>query len=145
MNAHFDPYPEIKAGRIIAQTKLAHSMIDISDGVASDLGHICDESKVGAIIDEDKIPVAQIFNKYIDKYNLDFEHLSLHVGEDYILLGTAPENSVERLSKALKLQNCHFYVIGKILTEPGIKLKKRNGEIKQIRATGFNHFRREER
>jgi thiamine-monophosphate kinase len=145
LNAHFDPHPQIKAGRIIADTKLAHSMIDISDGLASDLGHICDDSKVGAIINEDKIPITAVFNEYIDKYNLDFERLSLHVGEDYILLGTAPESSVDKLSKALKSQDCPFYIIGKTLAEPGIKLSKRNGDIKQIRATGFNHFRKEER
>ncbi|HBZ01961.1 MAG TPA: thiamine-phosphate kinase [candidate division Zixibacteria bacterium] len=144
IDAHLDPHPQIAEGRIIAGSKLAHSLIDISDGVASDLGHICDESKVGAFINEDKIPVNDIFLKYLEKYNLDFERLALHVGEDYILLGTAPESSQEALGKALKAKGCQFFVIGKISSEPGIKLIGRNGQTRQIRISGFDHFRREE-
>ncbi len=142
LKAHLDPYPHIKAGRIIAESKLAHSLIDVSDGVASDLGHICDESGVGAIIEEDKIPVAETFKRYIEKYNLDFEKLALHVGEDYVLLGTAPEKAAESLSKALQSQNCQFFIIGKITGEPGIKLVSRDGSIRQIRASGYDHFRK---
>ena len=45
---------------------------------------------------EDKIPVSDVFLKYLEKYNLDFERLALHVGEDYVLLGTAPESSIKK-------------------------------------------------
>lgn len=143
LNAHYDPYPQIRAGRIIAGLKLAHSLIDVSDGVASDLGHICDESGVGAIIEEDKIPVSEMFKKYIEKYNLDFERLALHVGEDYVLLGTASGESAGFLARALKSQDCQFIVIGKITADPGIKLAGRDGSSRQIRASGYNHFRKE--
>jgi thiamine-monophosphate kinase len=142
LKAHFDPYPQIKAGRIIAGSKLTHSLIDVSDGVASDLGHICDESGVGAIIEEIRIPVTDAFKEYIEKYRLDFERLALHVGEDYVLLGTAPEESAGFLSKALNSQNCQFFLIGKITGEPGIRLMGRDGSVCQIRASGYDHFRK---
>jgi thiamine-monophosphate kinase len=142
IEAHFDPYPHIKAGRIIAGLKIAHSLIDISDGVASDLGHICDESGVGAIIEEENIPITQTFKRYIEKYDLDFERLALHVGEDYVLLGTAPQEAVEILTQALESRNCRFFVIGKITDEPGIKLVCRDRNVRQIRPSGYDHFRK---
>jgi thiamine-monophosphate kinase len=143
LDAHNDPFPQIKEGRIIAGTKLGHSMIDISDGIASDLGHICEESHVGAIIEETSIPVTGVFKNYIQKYNLDFDRLTLYVGEDYVLLGTAPEKSADVLEKELAAQGCQFHIIGKTTTEPGIRLVGRDGQSRQIKSQGFDHFRNE--
>lgn len=144
LEAHLNPYPHIKAGRIIAGLKLAHSLIDVSDGVASDLGHICDESGVGAIIEEDKILVTETFRKYIEQYKADFEKLALHVGEDYALLGTSPAESAAFLAKALNSQDCQFHEIGRITAEKGISIVKRDGSVRQLQASGFDHFRKEE-
>jgi thiamine-monophosphate kinase len=143
LNVHYDPYPQIQAGRIIAETKLAHSLIDVSDGIASDLGHICAESRVGAIIEANSIPVTELVEKYIQNYKLDFEHLTLHVGEDYILLGTAPEKSADVLETDLTAHGCQFHIIGKTIAEPGIRLRGRDGQIRQVRSSGFDHFRKE--
>jgi thiamine-monophosphate kinase len=76
---HFHPMPRIEVGRFIREKKLASSMIDISDGLSTDLGHICEESGIGAEIEGDAIPVA-------GKDDLRF---ALHGGEDYELLFTA--------------------------------------------------------
>ena len=55
---HFYPEPRIAVGKFLREKKLATSMIDISDGLSTDLGHICDESKVGAVVYTDALPVA---------------------------------------------------------------------------------------
>jgi thiamine-monophosphate kinase len=143
LDSQLDPTPQIKAGRIIAGLKVANSMIDISDGVASDLGHICAESKVGAIIDEGKMPVTTQFIDYIEKYNLDFESLSMHIGEDYILLGTVPERYSGLLESKLKAAKCEFFKIGTIAGGRGIKLRKKDGTIKELCPVGYDHFKKE--
>ncbi len=138
--AHFDPVPHIKAGRIIAASKIANSLIDVSDGVSSDLRHICEESGVGAIIEFDKVPLTGPFREYCEKYGLALEELALHGGEDYVLLGTVPEKSVGTLEETLKSQDCSFSPIGRITEEKGIRVQYDDGRIQEIDDSGFDHF-----
>jgi len=143
LEAHHNPVPHVKAGRIIASLRAANSMIDVSDGVASDLGHICFESGVGAIVEESKIPVTKTFEKYVARFGLDYEYLSLHVGEDYVLLGTARESAADTLGRALAKEGCHFFVVGRIVEGQGIRLIGRDGKARAMEARGFDHFRKE--
>jgi thiamine-monophosphate kinase len=143
LEAHFNPTPHVQAGRLIASLKAATSLIDVSDGVASDLGHVCFESGVGAVIEEANIPVTATFKNYLNKYNLDFEYLSLHVGEDYVLLGTAPESAAERLRRELKDGGCHFFPVGRIVEGRGIKLIGLDCKLRDIASRGFDHFKKE--
>ena len=143
LEAHFNPVPHVRAGRIISSSGMANSMIDVSDGVASDLGHICIESGVGAVLEESKIPVTKTFEKYVARFGLDFEYLSLHVGEDYVLLGTARESAADTLGRALAKEGCHFFVIGRIVEGQGIKLVGRDGKARAMDTRGFDHFRKE--
>jgi thiamine-monophosphate kinase len=77
---HFFPVPRLATGRMLRERKLATAMIDISDGLSTDLRHLCDESDVGARISAEKLPVAG------GPANLRF---ALHGGEDYELLFAA--------------------------------------------------------
>lgn len=140
--AHFDPCPQVKEGRIIAGSKAAHSLIDVSDGVASDLGHICRQSGAGAVLEFDAIPVTETFEKYCSEFRVDPERLMLHVGEDYVLLGTHPEKSGAVLKSALESQGSRYYPIGRIVEGSGIKLKMPDGSVKPIEARGYDHFRK---
>ena len=83
---HFYPMPRIAVGRFLRKRRLASAMIDISDGLSTDLGHLCEESRVGAEIQAGAIPVA-VIGKPGGKVELRF---ALHGGEDYELLFTAP-------------------------------------------------------
>jgi thiamine-monophosphate kinase len=83
---HFHPEPRIEVGQFLRKKGLASAMIDLSDGLSTDLGHICEEGGVGAEIQADVIPVASI-DKPARKVALQF---ALHGGEDYELLFTAP-------------------------------------------------------
>jgi len=140
LEAHRDPSPHVEAGRIIAAQGVAHSLIDVSDGLAGDLGHICAESKVGALIEEAKIPTTELFRAYCDHFELDAMHLMLHIGEDYVLLGSVPEKAAGKLEKALKAGGCAFFPIGKIVAEPGLRLLDREGSVREIKPSGWNHF-----
>ena len=141
IEAHHNPYPQIKTGRTIASMKVANSLIDVSDGVAADLGHICAESKLGAIIEEKMIPTTEQFRAYCERFREDSRHLSLHVGEDYVLLGTVPLEAVTRLQEALESSGCQFHPIGKTVAESGLRLEDRNGSVEVIGAKGWDHFR----
>ena len=141
IEAHHNPYPQLKAGRTIASMKVANSLIDVSDGVAADLGHICTESKVGAIIEEKMIPTTEQLRAYCEKFQEDSRHLSLHVGEDYVLLGTVPLASAARLQKALESNGCQFHPIGKTVAESGLRLEGRDDSLEVIGANGWDHFR----
>jgi thiamine-monophosphate kinase len=140
LDAHLDPQPHVKAGRIIAGLRVAHSLIDVSDGLAGDLGHICTESKVGAIIEEGKIPTTELFRAYCERFELDPTRLATHVGEDYVLLGTVPEESAGKLEKAVVSGGCEFFRIGRIVEEPGVRLHAPDGSTRKIKPSGWNHF-----
>jgi thiamine-monophosphate kinase len=140
LDAHLDPRPHVEAGRIIAGQGVAHALIDVSDGLAGDLGHVCAESRVGAIIEEGKIPTTKLFRAYCERFNLDPVPLTINVGEDYVLLGTVPEKSASKLEKALQAGGCEFFPIGKIVAEPGLRLLDRDGSENEMRPSGWNHF-----
>jgi thiamine-monophosphate kinase len=142
LQAHVNPTPQIREGRIVAGLKVANSLIDVSDGVASDLGHICEESRVGAVLEESRIPVTETFRSYCSEYRIDCEKLMLHVGEDYVLLGTVPAESADQLKNALEAACCRFYAIGTIVRGEGILLAGTDGETRKIAASGFDHFRK---
>jgi len=140
LDAHLDPHPHVEAGRIISGQRVAHSLIDVSDGLAGDLGHICAESGVGAVIEEGKMPTTELFRAYCERFKLDPVPLTINVGEDYVLLGTVPEKAESKLEKALRAGGCDYFPIGKIVAEPGLRLLARDGSVRAIKPSGWNHF-----
>lgn len=84
--AHFFPQPQLKLGRYLREKKIASAMIDISDGLSTDLTHLCDESGVRAEVQAEAIPVASI-----GKHEVSIEN-ALHGGDEYQLLFTATAN-----------------------------------------------------
>ncbi len=95
------PTPRLKEGRIIARSLLATAMLDISDGLAGDLGHICERSEVGVRVYADKLPVHAENRKMSLKAHGNEWHLSIFGGEDYELLFTAPPDKAEALAKEI--------------------------------------------
>ncbi len=141
LQAHLNPFPHVKAGRIIATQRAAHSLIDVSDGLAGDLGHLCTESEVGAVLEEDRIPTTEPFRAYCGRFGLDPTSMAIRGGEDYVLLGTVPEKSAALLEKALVSDGCEFFRIGRIVEQPGIRLLCRDGSTRDLEASGWNHFK----
>jgi thiamine-monophosphate kinase len=141
LDAHHDPWPQVTAGRIIAQLRVATALIDVSDGVAADLGHICRESGVGAIIEESLIPTTPLVRRYCHRFNLDLLHLALHVGEDYVLLGTVPEGETDKLATALRAKGCDFFPVGTIAAGAGLRLIGADGSLRAVRSGGWDHFK----
>ncbi len=87
---HLDPEPRVVLGRALAEAKLATSMIDVSDGVAADLGHILEQSHVGAEVYLEQLPLSRAYKRHVSHLCADMYAPALSGGEDYELLFTVP-------------------------------------------------------
>ncbi|MCQ2605685.1 MAG: thiamine-phosphate kinase [Bacteroidales bacterium] len=98
INRHYLPTPRIPEGIELIKTGGVHAMMDISDGIGSDLRHIMKESNVGAIINITKIPVSKQLRRYCETHNLDKYKLATCGGEDYELLFTVDPQAEKQIS-----------------------------------------------
>lgn len=128
---HFFPEPRLTVGSWLRRRGLATAMIDLSDGLSIDLGHICDESRVSALIDSRNLPIAR---------NATLQ-LALHGGEDYELLFTAsPRAKIPASIHGVKATR-----IGSITRKDyrsAIKILDDNGKQRTLRPLGWQHFRK---
>jgi thiamine-monophosphate kinase len=112
------------------------SMIDISDGLASELKHICKASGVGAFVEETHIPIKQEAELMAIKFNLDPVTSALSGGEDYELLFTADPSDLNKLKVMPDI-----YLTGEIVkADDGITLHTSGGNIRELIAQGWGHF-----
>ena len=130
---HFFPEPRIEIGRFLREKGLASAMIDTSDGLSTDLAHICEESRVGAELNAETIPRARIGKPAT---LVDFD-LSLHGGEDYELLFTASANT--RIPS--RIAGVPIAQIGQITR--GLKMFLIEGNNRrELKPQGWEHFRK---
>jgi len=130
---HFYPEPRVQLGRMLRERKLATAMIDTSDGLSTDLAHICEESDVGAEIDASSIPNARVGQSR--SVELD---LALHGGEDYELLFTVSTRArVPRTLAGVALTE-----IGRITSSRKIRLHRMDDKTVPLKPRGWEHFRK---
>jgi thiamine-monophosphate kinase len=111
------PTPRLQEGRLIAHSHLATAMLDISDGLAGDLGHLCERSAVGARVHADRLPVHAANRKLSQEAQGDEWHFSICGGEDYELLFTAsPERASGLAEEITAATGTPVAVIGEILS-----------------------------
>src|SRR5215475_10702364 len=143
LRAHLKPEPRVAFGRRAGGRGLAHSMIDISDGLAQDLAHICEESGVAAIVDFDSIPVADEVG-LISKGAEAALEFAIYGGEDFELLLTASRDDEDGLVEIAACYGVKLSRIGEIIPahqgQPMLLLR-RGGEVKPLSIRGFDHFR----
>jgi thiamine-monophosphate kinase len=130
---HFFPEPRIELGRILREKAMASAMIDTSDGLSTDLAHICEESGVGAEVDAELVPRASV-GKRAQEVDLQF---ALHGGEDYELLFTSPPN--RRVPS--RIAGVPITQIGHITRKRNIVLRSRVGVGRELEPRGWEHFR----
>ena len=140
--AHVLPEPHLDEGRFLASQPGTHAGIDSSDGLSSDLGHIAEESQVGATLYSDKIPVSESLLKFCRRFNFDPVEYALSGGEDYTLVCTiAPESAKETAAKFQTEFKKPLFLIGEINDKSGLTLAYPDGSSKPIALTGWNHFK----
>jgi thiamine-monophosphate kinase len=132
------PSPRVGWGIVLGEERLATAMIDISDGLSSDIAHLCRESNVGALIQSAQIPIDKDVIRLCGRRALDPLALALHGGEDFELLFTVSPNDIARLPK--RVDGVTVTHIGDVTDQPGsIKIAERN-RVWHLQPHGFQHF-----
>jgi thiamine-monophosphate kinase len=131
---YFFPEPRLEAGRILGEKGLASAMIDVSDGLSTDLAHICEESGVGAELHTEAIPRAAV-GRPTHQVGLD---LALHGGEDYELLFTAPPKK----QIPARIAGIPISPIGHVTRKHAMLLISEEGAREKLAPLGWEHFRR---
>lgn len=132
------PQPRLALGQKLRG--LASAMLDVSDGLLGDLAHLLERSTVGAIIEQDALPLHPLCAAGVDE--LTARASLLGGGDDFELLFTAPASqraAITALSSELGLP---LHRIGQITAQPGqLQLRERSGQVQALAASGYDHFR----
>jgi thiamine-monophosphate kinase len=132
------PAPRVGWGIVLGEDRLATAMIDLSDGLSSDLNHLCRESNAGALIDSASVPLDNDVKQLCGRRALDPLALALHGGEDFELLFTVSPENVSRLPK--RVDGVTISRIGEITAEAQtIRIREKDREW-QLKPGGFQHF-----
>lgn len=135
---HHEVEPHVREGQAVATTGLARAMIDVSDGLAADLSHLCARGHAGAVIEEARLPVSEPLREYCDRHGLDPYALALSGGEDYVLLLAGDP----RLPAALVGSGVVLHAIGRVVAEGRREILRRDGERVPLALGGWDHFRK---
>ena len=133
---HLDFEPRVhEALRLKADFPL-HAGIDVSDGLSRDLGHICEESHLGAIVDVDQVPIAPAAFQ-LDDGRTPLEH-ALGDGEDFELVLAVPPDAARELVDSQPI-GVSITDIGEFTAEPGLRQRNSAGEVAPLAPSGFEH------
>lgn len=132
---HVDPEPELALGLALARIDEVTSCIDVSDGLSSDLQHLCDASNVGAEIEKERIPVFPDLLSFGARFGINVKDAVLHGGEEYALLFTS---SLREADLSTRLGR-PVYMIGRITKAREVLLKE-DGVPQPLEARGWDHF-----
>ena len=139
LDRHHRPEPRVALGQALAASGVVTAMLDLSDGLASDLRHICNQSRVSAVIRESEIPVSAAFRRFCEFSDLETRHLSIAGGEDYELLFTAApggNREIEALAAGSRIRRIGWIEAG----DGRIHLEDVQGATTELKTRGFDHF-----
>jgi thiamine-monophosphate kinase len=139
LSRHQFPTARLQAGYVLARKRLARAMIDVSDGLLQDLGHICRASRVGAILMEESLPLSRAYRCLAGR---DGTRHALTGGEDYELLFCARKSDRPNVTRIQKLIDVPIARIGSCVhPRDGIVVLDHKGERLTFGATGHDHFK----
>lgn len=139
LRAQFFPQPRLKLARALGRDVTPPAMIDISDGLSTDLNHVCEASGVGARVFQDSIPAVAVPAPLARRLRTTGLQLALNAGEDYELLFTVPKARAPRLPH--KLEGVPLTPIGEITRDRRVVLVDEAGRERLLPARGWDPFR----
>jgi len=140
IKAHLDPQPQVQLGKILAESGLVHAMMDISDGLATDLAHICAESGTAAEIIKEDLPVSGQMTAAAGKLEKPVLDWALKGGEDYQLLFTvSPDHEEDLCNLVHEKKGQQIFCIGKIIEGQGVFLSD-TLQREEVSFQGYDHF-----
>jgi len=139
---HVTPTPRLPESAVVAGLGTATAMIDLSDGLSSDIGHICDQSRVGVRLWAERLPMSPAARRVAELAGSEPWRLALEGGEDYELCFTAPPGAVEELAAAVSQETgTPVTVVGEVLpADEGRWLVLEDGQQVRLEAAGWDHF-----
>jgi thiamine-monophosphate kinase len=138
LEAHLNPVPRVALGMQLVRSGVVSSMQDISDGLATDLAHICKASGVSSLIYSERLPHGPELQTAADLLETKIENLLLRSGEDYQLLFTVKKGKENELLDSLEVKNQGITKIGEIRSGNGVFLQNKT-EITEITFQGYEH------
>ena len=139
---HLIPVPRLREGRLLARSGYVTSMIDISDGLASEVYHICEASGTGAKLCMNSIPLSDNVRRVAECINRQPYDLALYGGEDYELLFTCRPDKVSSLTEnMLEVCGTALTTVGQIVERSrSITIEDVSGKITSPKLRGYDHF-----
>jgi thiamine-monophosphate kinase len=139
---HRRPLAHPRLGQLLSAHRLASAAIDLSDGLAGDVRHLCGQSRVGVELDAAALPVSPALAAYARASKTDPAALALQGGEDYELLFTVPPSKQRALRRLARRAGRRLTRIGVIRPRAfGLRLRDAAGRLRPLPATGYVHFR----
>lgn len=143
VNRHHRPRPHIEEGIWLAQHDGVHAMIDVSDGIDSDIHRIMERSNCGAKVDLDHLPVSDPLKKAAAVNGWDIYELAATGGEDYCLLCSVSEEYYQEIADEYKKEfKRELYSIGVITNDHNELIYYKGGKSMKLAKHGFDHFAR---
>ncbi len=142
VHASNSPSHRVKEGQAVANSKLASAMIDTSDGFLGDLGHICQESGVGALLIQEKFPISEDLKQTALQLKLDPYELFLQDSDDYELIITCSPEHVDQIRSAISsVSDVPVTEVGSITDSVGeFRLILPDGSQHHVTPAGWDHF-----
>jgi len=140
LEQHLYPKIQVELGAWLARNRMASSMMDISDGLSTDLGRLCAASRVGARVYAKDLPAAKAPAQLLARLRLDPLQMALNGGDDYELLFTVPPEHLKRLQNAPGYRGIH--AIGRIDRGSRVLLVGEDGRATPLESGGWDPFRK---
>lgn len=139
---HLEPVPRVAEAQALLEVATPHAMIDLSDGLSSDVWHVAEESRVGVVLERDQIPVAWSAREVAHTLGADPVELALASGEEFELVAALPEAEVERAREHVEaVTGTRVTRIGRVVgASNGCVLARPGGSSVPLEKRGYEHL-----
>ena len=144
LDRHFTPAPRLREAQVISRMRTATAAIDLSDGLSSDVGHICERSEVGVRLWAERLPISCAARSVANEIGKEAWQLAIEGGEDYELCFTVPAAEAEALAAAVERETgTPVSIVGEILPpDEGRRLVLEDGREGPLEARGWQHWKK---